>query len=79
MRPAAFRRGATAKPRSDATRCRLAQGATVFAVALLLRAVYMGEIADAPLADLTMGDARAYDVWAREIAAGNLGALVRFE
>jgi tetratricopeptide (TPR) repeat protein/4-amino-4-deoxy-L-arabinose transferase-like glycosyltransferase len=39
--------------------------------ALLLRAIYLWQIKDAPVVSLLMGDARGYDSWAQEIARGH--------
>ena len=43
----------------------------VFAVALLVRLVYLWQLSGTPLAGLVIGDAEAYDAWARRIAAGD--------
>ena len=40
-------------------------------VGLLVRLVYVWQISDAPFVDVLMGDARRYDEWAVQIAAGN--------
>ena len=44
----------------------------VAAAAWIVRLVYLGQIQDAPQSHLLMGDAEAYDRWARKIAAGDL-------
>jgi tetratricopeptide (TPR) repeat protein len=43
----------------------------VFAVAFVIRAIYLLELRDSPLLSVLMVDARAYDEWAQRIAAGN--------
>lgn len=43
----------------------------VFAVALLVRLVYLWQLSGTPLAGLVLGDAEAYDAWARRLAAGD--------
>lgn len=43
----------------------------VFAVALLVRLAYLWQLSRTPLSGLVMGDAEAYDAWARRIAAGD--------
>ena len=43
----------------------------VFAIALAVRLVHVWQLRTAPFFDLLLGDARSYDVWARQIAAGN--------
>jgi tetratricopeptide (TPR) repeat protein len=42
----------------------------IFALALLLRAVYIWEISHAPFFDIRLGDAEAYHEWALRIAGG---------
>ncbi len=42
----------------------------IFLVALAVRLAHVWQIRKAPFFDLLMGDARAYDEWARRIAAG---------
>lgn len=68
MTPAAAEPGA----RRDPTRRRdwLAAWA-VFAFALLLRLVYLAEVADIPFLEFPIVDARAYDEWAQRIVAGS--------
>lgn len=55
LRPAAFRRGVAA----------------LFLAALLVRGLHVAEIGASPVARLLVGDARSYDAWARDIAAGH--------
>ncbi len=43
----------------------------VFAVALVLRLVYLAELSRSPLLDLLIGDGEMYNDWARELAEGN--------
>jgi len=43
----------------------------IFVLALAVRLVHLWQIRRAPFFDLLIGDARAYDVWARQIAAGD--------
>lgn len=43
----------------------------VFGVALAIRLLHVWQIHDAPFASLRLGDAAAYDAWAREIVAGD--------
>jgi Flp pilus assembly protein TadD/4-amino-4-deoxy-L-arabinose transferase-like glycosyltransferase len=43
----------------------------VAAIALAIRAVHLWQIRNAPVFDLLIGDARNFDRWAREIAAGD--------
>lgn len=45
--------------------------AIVFAVALLVRLVYLAFLSNTPLFDLLVGDAERYDQWARAIAGGD--------
>lgn len=52
----------------------------VGALALLVRWVYLAEVHDAPSFRLLMGDAQAYDTWARGIAGGDwLGREVFYQ
>ncbi|MCO6437065.1 MAG: tetratricopeptide repeat protein [Phycisphaerae bacterium] len=52
----------------------------VFALGLLVRVLALFTLADSPLLSVLMGDARAYDQWAREIAAGDwLGREVFYQ
>lgn len=46
-------------------------GVAIFAVAFLIRLVHIWQIRDSPFFDVLIGDSRAYDLWAREIAAGD--------
>ncbi|MFT5695433.1 MAG: 4-amino-4-deoxy-L-arabinose transferase-like glycosyltransferase, partial [Myxococcota bacterium] len=43
----------------------------VFAVALAIRALELWELADTPLLEFVLGDAKNYVAWGRELAAGN--------
>ncbi len=43
----------------------------ILALALLVRVVHLWEIRSAPFFTTLLGDSRAYDTWAREIASGN--------
>src|SRR5215510_5412721 len=43
----------------------------VFALALAVRLVHVWQISRAPFFDMLMGDARGYDVWARQLAGGD--------
>ena len=45
---------------------------TIAAIAFALRIVHIWQIRPAPFFTVLMGDASAYDAWAREIAAGDL-------
>src|SRR5436190_20533470 len=54
-------------PRSSFRR----SGAIVFAVALLVRLLYIWQIRPSPFFDTLLGDARAYDEWAQRIAGGD--------
>jgi tetratricopeptide (TPR) repeat protein len=45
--------------------------AAIWGLALLLRGLYIWQISHAPFFDLRLGDAAAYDSWARSIAAGD--------
>jgi Flp pilus assembly protein TadD len=45
--------------------------AVVFAVALILRGVHLWMMRDSPYLLVLMGDARAYDEWATQLAAGD--------
>ena len=52
----------------------------VAVLALALRLVHLGQIAQAPFADLRFGDAAAYHRWARQIVAGDwLGVGVFYQ
>ncbi|MDE3154931.1 MAG: tetratricopeptide repeat protein [Acidobacteriota bacterium] len=44
---------------------------TVFGAALALRLLHVWQIHAAPFFDLKLGDAQAYDLWARQIVGGN--------
>ena len=44
----------------------------VASLGLIVRLVYVWQIRDSPFFDVLMGDARRYDSWATEIAAGDL-------
>ena len=43
----------------------------VFAIALAVRLVHVWQLRSAPFFDVLLGDARSYDIWARQIAAGD--------
>jgi tetratricopeptide (TPR) repeat protein len=43
----------------------------IFSLALVVRLLHIWAMADAPFATVLMGDSRAYDQWATELAAGN--------
>jgi Flp pilus assembly protein TadD len=45
--------------------------AVIFFLALSLRLIHLWQIRRAPYADLLIGDARAYDLWAQQIAGGD--------
>jgi tetratricopeptide (TPR) repeat protein len=45
--------------------------AVIFLVALTVRLVHLWQMEAAPVFSVLMGDARSYDEWARQIAAGN--------
>ncbi len=52
----------------------------IFVVALALRALHLFELRDSPFLTAKLGDAAAYDAWAREIAGGDwLGSQVFFQ
>ena len=43
----------------------------VFLVAIVLRVAHVASVGHSPFHDVKIGDGRAYDAWARELAAGN--------
>jgi tetratricopeptide (TPR) repeat protein len=52
----------------------------IWLLAALLRGVHLWELRDTPVFSMLLGDARSYDTWAREIAAGHwLGAGVFYQ
>lgn len=52
----------------------------VFIGALIIRAIYLWEISDAPVCSLLLGDAQSYDNWAQEITSGKwLGDSVFYQ
>src|SRR5262245_7126035 len=52
----------------------------VFAVALALRGLHLWQLADSPFLEARLGDAGAYDAWARRLAAGDwLGSEVFYQ
>ncbi|MCJ7772986.1 MAG: tetratricopeptide repeat protein [Desulfobacterales bacterium] len=52
----------------------------IFLVALVIRAIYLWEMSDAPLSALLLGDAQSYDTWAQDISSGNwLGDRVFYQ
>ena len=54
--------------------------AGIFALALAVRLLHLGQIRRAPFFDLMLGDAASYDAWARRIAAGDwLGSEVFYQ
>jgi tetratricopeptide (TPR) repeat protein len=46
-------------------------GVAVFAAALIVRLVHLWQIRDTPFFTVLLGDARAYDAWAQQIASGD--------
>src|SRR5688572_9656336 len=44
----------------------------VAALALIVRLIYIWQLRDSPFFDVLMGDAHRYDVWAAQIAGGDL-------
>jgi tetratricopeptide (TPR) repeat protein len=59
---------------------RLAWCALVFGVALGVRGLHLWQLQGSPLLEILMGDARSYDAWARQIAAGDwLGQEVFYQ
>ena len=44
--------------------------ASIFGLALLLRLVYLWQVADLPFLEFPLVDARSYDEWAQRIAGG---------
>jgi tetratricopeptide (TPR) repeat protein len=59
-------------PRSGARELGARAALALFCGALALRALHLAEIAGTPLERTLLGDAVAYDAWARRIAAGDL-------
>lgn len=59
-----------AAPRAGQTRSFLPAALGVLCVALLVRLVHVWRMSGTPYFSMLMGDARGYDTWAREIAAG---------
>lgn len=56
------------------------QAATLFGIALLVRAIHLAAMRRSPLFDVLLGDAVQYDAWARRIAAGEwLGTEVFYQ
>lgn len=52
----------------------------IFLLAVVVRGVYLGELADTALVSVLLGDGRQYDAWATEIAAGDwLGQEVFYQ
>src|SRR3990172_12480303 len=49
----------------------LVPAAAIFLLALALRLIHVWQIRRAPFFDLLIGDARAYDLWAQQIAQGD--------
>jgi len=59
-------------PRDSLTlRTFLPYGAAIFVVGLLIRAVHIWQIRNAPFFPLLMGDAQSYHAWAQQLAAGD--------
>lgn len=73
--------GATPASKPARTQDAALRGAAiVFAVALALRLLHLWQVRRAPFFSLLMGDALAYDAWARQIAAGDwLGTDVFYQ
>lgn len=68
------------RPGSSMRKSPILSAAAVAVVALLVRALVLISLADSPLLTVLMGDARAYDEWARRIAAGDwLGSEVFYQ
>jgi len=67
QRTASSGRAAAAPPALQQTRAL----AAIWVLAFALRCLYLWQIAHAPFYDLRLGDADAYDAWARRIAAGD--------
>ena len=62
----------TTHPRDPLTlRTFLPYGSAIFVVGLLIRAVHIWQIRDAPFFPLLMGDAHSYHAWAQQLAAGD--------
>lgn len=86
-RPRHPHRAAERAPRPDQTRSPAerarfgwAASAAVFAVALAVRLAHVWQIRQAPFFSVLMGDSRAYDVWAQQIARGDwLGREVFYQ
>jgi len=56
------------------------RAAIVFVVALVVRLLHLSQLRRAPFFSLLVGDARAYDAWARRLAAGDwLGSEVFYQ
>ena len=52
----------------------------LFVLALGVRALHTAQLRSAPFFELKLGDARSYDAWARQIAAGDwLGSGVFYQ
>jgi tetratricopeptide (TPR) repeat protein len=49
----------------------LGLAAAIFVVAFLVRLVHLFQIRDAPFFGVLMGDSRAYDLWAQQLAGGD--------
>jgi len=62
-----------ANPRFDpsAHRDRIPWSLLIFAFALLVRGLHLWQLQGSLVLDTIMGDARSYDSWARQIAAGD--------
>ena len=70
----AFLRVARSRPQKPALPPRPSfrrSAVTVFAVALLVRLLYIWQIRSSPFFDTLLGDSRSYDEWAQRIAGGD--------
>jgi len=52
-------------------RCFIMPGAALFLVAMAVRLLHLWAIRDTAFFTVLMGDARAYDLWAQRLAAGD--------
>jgi tetratricopeptide (TPR) repeat protein len=83
--PATQRRRPKAAPTLQArqtlpSRASILPLAIIFIVALAIRLLHVWQIRRAPLFDVLIGDARAYDLWAQRIAAGDwIGSEVFYQ
>ena len=65
------RRRQTSPPRIPASNRFGREGLAIFAVALIVRLIHVWQIRKAPFFSVLVGDSRAYDEWARQIAGGD--------